>query len=125
MNEHGKVCSRPISRSVALVLWTALVGGAFAISMMVLPRAGNNFEQIGVALPALTTAILAAGQWMLSYWYAALGGYLLGVVVIGARALDRFMSGVIALLSLATAGMAVGVAAGILIPLYNLSQAVG
>ena len=125
MNEHGKVCSRPISRSVALVLWTALVGGAFAISMMVLPRAGNNFEQTGVALPALTVAILTGGQLMLSYWYAALGGYLLGVVVIGARALDRFMSGVIALLSLATAGMAVAVAAGILIPLYNLSQAVG
>ena len=122
MDQKEKVCSRPFSRTVALLLWTCLVGGALAVSGLVLPRALHSFEEVGVVLPALTSTLACASTFVMTYWYAVLGGYLLGVVVIGTRVLDRMMTGVIVLLALSVAGLTLAVAAGILHPLWNISK---
>lgn len=116
-----KTCSRPIARGVALLLWTALVGGAVAVSFLLIPRASAAFETAAVQLPALTQHLLAAGAAVRQFWFVALGGYLLGVVVIGMRAFDRLLGGVIVLQSLAVAALCAVTAAGVLLPLWELS----
>lgn len=117
-----KTCSRPISRGIALVLWTALVGGAVAVSFMLIPRAAGVFEAAAVDLPALTQAMLAAGAWIQQFWFVGLGGYLAGVVVIGTRLFDRIIGGVIVLESLAVAAMCTVTSLGILMPMWELSR---
>lgn len=117
-----KHCSRPISRGIALLLWTALVGGAAAISFMLIPRAGETFQAAAVDLPALTQAMLAAGAFIQQFWFVALGGYLAGVVLIGTRLFDRIIGGVIVLESLAVAALGVVTSLGILMPMWELSQ---
>lgn len=114
MNDESN--ASPLARVIALVLWTGLVGGVLAMNALVVPRAADTYGAVHVTLPAFSGAMVSFAALTTKYWYAAGGLYLLGVVVLGSRALDGVMKGVIVLESIAIALASSGYLAGILLP---------
>jgi type II secretory pathway component PulF len=112
MSEPAAVRSRPIARTIALVLWTGLIGGAYATSALVIPRLTHSLQQVGAEAPALTQAAAA----LTSHWPMVLAAYLLGVVAIGTRLFDRVIGGVIVMLSLGLVTAAAALVYAIWVP---------
>ncbi len=106
----------PIARTVALVLWTGLVGGVLAMNFIVVPKAAHAYSAVNLTLPHFSNAMISVAAFTTQYWWAVAGVYLTGVVALGSRALDGIMRGVIVLESIAIAGASAAYLVGIVLP---------
>ena len=114
MNDESN--ASPIARTVALVLWTGLVGGVLAMNFIVVPKAASAYGAVNLTLPHFTSALFSVAAFTTHYWWAVGGVYLAGVVALGSRALDGVMRGVIVLESIAIAAASTAYLAGIVLP---------
>ncbi len=78
----GESFSRRAARSAALtavhlVLWAALL----LILLSVVPRCVRRFEDLGVALPSVSEAIIRISVWVAAYWHRVIVGGVVGLTL--------------------------------------------